>query len=206
MMDQVKFRAMKDGDAADYAFLTEHEIEYTMGTADRLLRALVALDEGLSGYQVTRLGHSLHRPPARSAMEPIPIGLSLRCCMISAIFSRPTITTNMPPLSCAPSCENNAPGLLRNTVIFSCSIMAITWAATETSAKPIAAISILRTVQPSANGGTKTALIRTMRHCQLSISGSGCARCLRGNPMIQPSCALARAKLWSARAFTRPEK
>ena len=48
MMDQVKFRAMKDGDAADYAFLTEHEIEYTKGTADRLLRALVALDEGLS--------------------------------------------------------------------------------------------------------------------------------------------------------------
>ena len=38
MMDQVKFRAMKDGDAADYAFLTEHEIEYTKGTADRLLR------------------------------------------------------------------------------------------------------------------------------------------------------------------------
>ena len=59
MMDQVKFRAMKDGDAADYAFLTEHEIEHTKGTADRLLQALVMLDEGLSGYQVTRLGHSL---------------------------------------------------------------------------------------------------------------------------------------------------
>ena len=56
-MDQVKFRAMRDGDAADYAFLTEHEIEYTKGTADRLLNALVSLDEGLSGYQVTRLGH-----------------------------------------------------------------------------------------------------------------------------------------------------
>ena len=49
MMDQVKFRAMKDGDAADYAFLTEHEIEHTKGTADRLLQALVMLDEGLSG-------------------------------------------------------------------------------------------------------------------------------------------------------------
>lgn len=58
-MEQVKFTAMKDGDAADYAVLTEHEIEYTKGTADRLLKALVSLDEGLSGYKITRLGHSL---------------------------------------------------------------------------------------------------------------------------------------------------
>jgi len=58
-MDQVKFTAMQDGDKEDYDFLTEHEIEYTKGTADRLLNALVSLDEGLSGYQITRLGHSL---------------------------------------------------------------------------------------------------------------------------------------------------
>ena len=43
----------------DYDFLTEHEIEHTKGTADRLLKALVDLDEGLSGYKITRLGHSL---------------------------------------------------------------------------------------------------------------------------------------------------
>ena len=58
-MDHVKFTAMKDGDKEDYDFLTEHEVEYTKGTADRLLKALVDLDESLSGYQVTRLGHSL---------------------------------------------------------------------------------------------------------------------------------------------------
>ena len=58
-MDHVKFTAMKDGDKEDYDFLTAHEIEYTKGTAERLLTALVSLDEGLSGYQVTRLGHSL---------------------------------------------------------------------------------------------------------------------------------------------------
>lgn len=58
-MDQVKFTAMKDGDHEDYAFLTEHEVEFTKGTADRLLTALETLDEGLSGYQITRLGHSL---------------------------------------------------------------------------------------------------------------------------------------------------
>lgn len=59
MMDHVKFTAMKDGDREDYAFLTAHEVAYTKGTADRLLGALESLDEGLSGYQITRLGHSL---------------------------------------------------------------------------------------------------------------------------------------------------
>ena len=58
-MDHVKFTAMKDGDKEDYDFLTEHEVAYIKGTADRLLQALVSLDESLSGYQVTRLGHSL---------------------------------------------------------------------------------------------------------------------------------------------------
>ena len=58
-MDHVKFRAMKDGDKEDYAFLNEHEIEYTKGTSNKLLGALTELDEGLSGYQITRLGHSL---------------------------------------------------------------------------------------------------------------------------------------------------
>jgi predicted HD phosphohydrolase len=58
-MENVKFTQMKDGDQADYDFLTKHEIEHTKGTADRLLKALVELDEGLSGYQITRLGHSL---------------------------------------------------------------------------------------------------------------------------------------------------
>jgi len=58
-MDQVKFTAMQDGDKEDYDFLTKHEIAHTKGTADRLLAALVELDEGLSGYQITRLGHSL---------------------------------------------------------------------------------------------------------------------------------------------------
>ena len=58
-MEHVKFTQMKDGDKEDYTFLTEHEIEYTKGTADRLIKALVSLDEGLSGYQITRLGHSV---------------------------------------------------------------------------------------------------------------------------------------------------
>ena len=59
MIDLVSFTQMKDGTKEDYDFLTEHEIAYTKGTADRLLKALVSLDESLSGYQITRLGHSL---------------------------------------------------------------------------------------------------------------------------------------------------
>ncbi len=55
----VKFTAMKDGDREDYAFLERHETEYAAGTAGRLLKALEELDESLSGYKVTRLGHSL---------------------------------------------------------------------------------------------------------------------------------------------------
>lgn len=58
-MDKVNFTQMKDGTPEEYEFLTAHETEYTKGTADRLLRALVELDESLSGYQVTRLGHSV---------------------------------------------------------------------------------------------------------------------------------------------------
>ena len=58
-MDKVSFTQMKDGTKEDYDFLNDHEVEYAAGTADRLLTALVDLDASLSGYQVTRLGHSL---------------------------------------------------------------------------------------------------------------------------------------------------
>ncbi|QYX57337.1 HD domain-containing protein [Roseovarius sp. SCSIO 43702] len=58
-MDKVSFTRMKDGTKEDYEFLTAHEIDHTKGTAQRLMKALVELDEGLSGYQITRLGHSV---------------------------------------------------------------------------------------------------------------------------------------------------
>ncbi|MGI9520674.1 MAG: HD domain-containing protein [Hyphomicrobiaceae bacterium] len=58
-MDNVSFTQMKDGTREDYAFLSEHERTFANGTAERLLKSLVELDESLSGYQVTRLGHSV---------------------------------------------------------------------------------------------------------------------------------------------------
>ncbi|MDC0012562.1 peptidase [Octadecabacter sp.] len=57
-MDRVNFTQMKDRTKEEYEFLTAHEVEYTKETADRLLHALEHLDEGLAGYQITRLGHS----------------------------------------------------------------------------------------------------------------------------------------------------
>ncbi|MDX1784738.1 HD domain-containing protein [Roseovarius sp. ZX-A-9] len=58
-MEHVKFTQMKDGTKEDYEFLTAHEIDHTKHTAHRLLKALVELDKGFSGYQITRLGHSV---------------------------------------------------------------------------------------------------------------------------------------------------
>ena len=58
-LEKVNFTQMKDGTKEEYEFLTAHEIDHTKHTAHRLLKALVELDESLSGYQVTRLGHSV---------------------------------------------------------------------------------------------------------------------------------------------------
>jgi len=58
-MEKVSFTRMKDGTREEYEFLNAHEIDHGRHTADRLLKALVDLDRSLSGYQVTRLGHSV---------------------------------------------------------------------------------------------------------------------------------------------------
>lgn len=58
-MRTVSFRQMKDGTEAEYLFLHQLEREYIARLPDRILEALRALDDGLSGYRVTRLEHSL---------------------------------------------------------------------------------------------------------------------------------------------------
>ena len=58
-MEHVKFTQMCDGDVEDYAFLREHEITYAGQTGERLLDAMAGLEGGYSGYQISRLGHSL---------------------------------------------------------------------------------------------------------------------------------------------------
>ncbi len=58
-MEQVKFRRMQDGDREDYLFLEAHERRFAAGVGERLLDLLLTLDKSLSGYQVSRLEHSL---------------------------------------------------------------------------------------------------------------------------------------------------
>ena len=58
-LKHVNFVAMKDGTKEVYQLLTEREVEYTKGTADRLLHALEHLDKALIGYKIKRLGHSV---------------------------------------------------------------------------------------------------------------------------------------------------
>lgn len=55
----VSFRRMEDGTREDYELLERSERGYIHALPDRLLAALRKLDQGLQGYPVTRLGHSL---------------------------------------------------------------------------------------------------------------------------------------------------
>lgn len=79
-MEQVVFRQMKDGTREEYVFLERLEDEFNQGLVDRLLRALRHLDNSLSGYQVSRLEHSLQsaaRAEADGADEDMIVGALL---------------------------------------------------------------------------------------------------------------------------------
>ena len=55
----VSFTKMADGTRAEYQYLHELEHEYIVALPDRLTAALRRLGDGLAGYQVSRLEHSL---------------------------------------------------------------------------------------------------------------------------------------------------
>ena len=55
----VQFTQMRHGSKADYDLLHDLERGYVAGLPDRVLASMRALDDGLSGYQVSRLEHSL---------------------------------------------------------------------------------------------------------------------------------------------------
>jgi predicted HD phosphohydrolase len=76
-MRTVSFRQMKDGTQAEYLFLGHLEREYIARLPDRILHALASMDDGLAGYQVTRLAHSLQtatRAEADGADEEMIVG------------------------------------------------------------------------------------------------------------------------------------
>ena len=61
-MDQaqiVSFRQMKDGTKQDYEMLDELEVEFAKELPNRIMDELAKLAHSFSGYQVTRLEHSL---------------------------------------------------------------------------------------------------------------------------------------------------
>jgi len=58
-MRTVSFTRMEDGTREDYVLLEALEKPYIEGTADRVLGLLESLEQGYSGYRVSRLGHSL---------------------------------------------------------------------------------------------------------------------------------------------------
>ncbi len=58
-MKVVKFTQMKDGDYEDYQHLEALERDYAAKTGERIVEALARLEDTLSGYQVSRLEHSL---------------------------------------------------------------------------------------------------------------------------------------------------
>jgi predicted HD phosphohydrolase len=58
-MKVVQFHQMKDGTKEEYLFLNKRENAYAKGLPDRILQALKNLENTLSGYQVSRLEHSL---------------------------------------------------------------------------------------------------------------------------------------------------
>ncbi|MCK0768526.1 HD domain-containing protein [Chromohalobacter canadensis] len=79
-MERVEFRQMKDGTREEYLFLDRLEEEFNQGLVDRLLRALRNLENSLSGYQVSRLEHSLQsaaRAEADGADEDMIVGALL---------------------------------------------------------------------------------------------------------------------------------
>ena len=58
-MQTVSFTAMKQGTQADYRLLDRYERQHVTTLPDRILDTLAWLGEGLGGYQIDRLQHSL---------------------------------------------------------------------------------------------------------------------------------------------------
>ena len=58
-METVAFIRMADGTREEYQFLQKAEKQHIADTADRILEHLRTMEQGIGGYRVTRLEHSL---------------------------------------------------------------------------------------------------------------------------------------------------
>lgn len=155
-MDHVKFTAMKDGDKEDYDFLTEHEVAFTQGTADRLLAALVDLDKGLSGYQVSRLGHSL-QAATRAERDGADTDWIVAALLhdIGDIYA-PYNHDEYAAAILRPFVREQVAWVVEKHGDFQLAITANTSARTLPSARPLPTTPTSMIVQLSASAGTKT--------------------------------------------------
>ena len=192
-MKTVKFTAMKDGDREDYEFLTAHEIDYAAKTGDRLLDALVQLDEGLSGYKITRLGHSLQA--ATRAWRDGADTDWIACALLHDIgdIYAPYNHDEYAAAILKPSCASSAPGSWKSTAISSASITRIISAATA-RARPVRRPRLFRRLRPVLRAlGPVELRSRTTTRCRSNSSGPSCSRCSPARPTIPPSSAPASA-------------
>ncbi len=58
-MKTVAFKKLEDGTQEEYAYLNQLEAEYCKGLTGRLMNAMRALKNSLSGYRINRLDHCL---------------------------------------------------------------------------------------------------------------------------------------------------
>ena len=74
-MSEVTFTQMKDGTQEDYLMLDRLEQEHVKGLPDRILSALASLSDGLAGYKIDRLQHSLQTATRAEDEGRVSIGL-----------------------------------------------------------------------------------------------------------------------------------
>lgn len=58
-MESVSFTQMKYGNREDYIFLQDLENEYIQDTTERIMDSLKSLENGITGYKISRLRHSI---------------------------------------------------------------------------------------------------------------------------------------------------
>jgi len=101
---------MDEGSVEDYALLHSLETDYVKGLPDRIINALLRLDDTLGGYQVTRLQHSL-----QSATRAEADGADIELIVAALIHDigdelAPEITHKWQLVLSVPMCVLKSPG------------------------------------------------------------------------------------------------
>jgi len=130
-MNKVDFISMENGTAEEYAFLDKLENQYLDDLPSRLIEALKALDSSLSGYQVSRLEHSLQgATSAFLAEEDLEMVMAVLFHDIGDSLA-PHSHSEMAAAILRHSSQRKSIGLLSIMVFFKCIIMRTTLAAIE---------------------------------------------------------------------------